>query len=82
MAQTPTIGNNGLATATHSRYLVVCQSVEKFQPPDENNHREAEIASSPTLGENRLSIETPARYLVVCQSVAGWLPSGDKITRG
>jgi len=25
---------NGLSTATHSRYLVVCQAVEKFQPPD------------------------------------------------
>jgi len=25
---------SGLSTATHSRYLVVCEAVEKFQPPD------------------------------------------------
>ena len=27
-------GQNALSISTHPRYLVVCQSVEKFRPPD------------------------------------------------
>lgn len=34
MDKAPNVIHNGLSTAVHPHYLVVCQSVEKFRPPD------------------------------------------------
>lgn len=35
ITSSPTIGENRLSIKNTVRYLVVCQAVEKFQPPDE-----------------------------------------------